>query len=219
MGKLSIDEKLKDALQRKIPNNFTKEELTKAGKYQNSYAKRLQKIEKFGLAKNSKNASRACREKNDEDCIVGSYEEVKKQCAGDAHHVIPDGVYRGGGRPGTTKADMANKIGRVKNAPTMGEGVAICLHPVGHTKTHAKLNKAIEDEGTDGTADIKKIREVSVKSLLKDKTTPPSAACKKKAAAKAKDQTEDLEFDKQQVRTTSDLPSKTAKTRMNLVKG
>lgn len=58
-------------------------------------------------------------------CIVGPYEEIEPICRGNAHHIVPDMAYRLGRRPGKSEYDSTEN--RIPNAPTLNQGMSICL--------------------------------------------------------------------------------------------
>ncbi len=172
-------------------------------------------------------------EGEDPDCLIGQYDEIKKKCAnatppGEAHHIVPDKALRTGSRAQaefgakkitrtfgtTTKQVQERKTG----APTLGQGICICLSKSQHEKVHKKerelLNKlgkslpngltkaqqkaTIEDRkaaGTWGTAPMSKIVAESKKSLdviEKDKNGKPTDECIQKAKDAVDEQCGDL---------------------------
>jgi len=58
-------------------------------------------------------------------CIVGPYEEIEPICRGNAHHIVPDMAYRLGRRPAKSEYDSTEN--RIPNAPTLNQGMSICL--------------------------------------------------------------------------------------------
>ncbi|SCW78980.1 hypothetical protein SAMN02927900_04930 [Rhizobium mongolense subsp. loessense] len=78
--------------------------------------------------------------------MVGPYEYVEAICPGEAHHIIPDMVYRVGKAP-STEAERNSTTGRIPNAPTYNQGQAICLSPGMHRTdddaVHKSLNPAL----------------------------------------------------------------------------
>ncbi|TCM53172.1 IstB-like ATP binding protein [Rhizobium sp. PP-F2F-G48] len=108
---------------------------------------------------------------------------------GYAHHVAADMTYRLGDRPGRETK------GRVLNAPTEGEGEAICLTQSEHTRkggsggVHDNMLKALK--GIDhphfpGTASMRQILKKSQEALLATKGI--DTACAKAANARAEPQ-------------------------------
>lgn len=126
-------------------------------------------------------------------CLVGSHSKIKKECAargGEAHHIIPDMVYRGGTRRGT------NKSNRMKGAPSIGKGMCVCVTPQQHDGLHSHVNGAIEKKGIGkspkGTAKIKELAAVSIASLKKIKPKLTPKECQAMAAKMARDQAKPL---------------------------
>nr|WP_301334609.1 DUF4150 domain-containing protein [Variovorax dokdonensis] len=66
----------------------------------------------------------------DDDCIVGTYDEIKDKCPDghQAHHIVPDYCARTGNRK-----DGIAGIGRIPNCPSFGDGPSVCLK--GHART------------------------------------------------------------------------------------
>lgn len=125
-------------------------------------------------------------------CLIGPYDEIKKECsaAGDfAHHVIADMTYRLGDRAGKTTKD------RIPNAPTEGEGEAICLTEAEHSRaagsggvhelTRNEL-KDIDHPDFPGTAPMEDILISSQSALLATKGI--DKICAEAANKRAEDQ-------------------------------
>lgn len=53
-------------------------------------------------------------------CKVGPYREVRKNCAREAHHIVPDMALRYG-----TRAEGMRGQNRIPNAPSFQDGIAI----------------------------------------------------------------------------------------------
>ena len=104
-------------------------------------------------------------------CIVGPYEDVKPICNGEAHHIVPDMVYRLGTRPETVGAMRSTKD-RIPNAPTLMQGMSICLLPSQHGRgaggLHGQLNERLKALPTpvSGTAPMDAILEESVAVII-----------------------------------------------------
>ncbi|MET3601880.1 DUF4150 domain-containing protein [Martelella mangrovi] len=109
---------------------------------------------------------------DDRPCIVGPYSEVKPLCPnGEAHHVVPDMVYRLTGRKDAVQE-------RIPNAPTEGEGIAICLSKGEHSRAgnSGGVHEYILDEfdgidqpGYPGTAPMKRVLKASQVALFRTK--------------------------------------------------
>ncbi|RWO43352.1 DUF4150 domain-containing protein [Mesorhizobium sp.] len=169
-------------------------------------------------------------EGEDPNCLIGEYDDIKTKCAnakppGEAHHIVPDKAFRTGSRDqaetGATTISRTfgtktkNVKERKKGAPSLGEGMCICLSKSQHEKVHkkerdelSKLGKSLKKglttaqkkatiearkaEGTWGTADMGKIVQKSKDSLdavEQDKNGNPTADCIKKARAAVNQQT------------------------------
>lgn len=57
--------------------------------------------------------------------LVDEYKKFLKVCDGDSHHIVPDMVYSLSRRP--KGAGMNSTANRIPNAPTLNEGMAVCL--------------------------------------------------------------------------------------------
>jgi hypothetical protein len=91
--------------------------------------------------------------RRDRKCLVDEYKKLLNVCDGASHHIVPDMVYRLGARP--KGAGMSSTADRIPNAPTLNEGMAICLskaqHGSGLDGIHADLRKSLNDLGADYT--------------------------------------------------------------------
>lgn len=165
-------------------------------------------------------------------CLIGSYDAIAAACnkaGGEAHHIVPDKCFRTSSR---ANADVAST--RIANAPTLGEGVCVCLSPDDHERIHEadrrdivtlgrpgldglkgkKLDAAkakLKKDGKLGTASMKKVTEACVSSL--DDLEDLNANCIKKAKAAVEKQQSAFGAN-QQARTSNALPGKEAKKRM-----
>ncbi|BAB49505.1 DUF4150 domain-containing protein [Mesorhizobium japonicum] len=194
----------------------------------------------------------------DADCLVGSYDDIAAACAnakppGEAHHIVPDKAYRTGTRDQAIAAGAAGastitrtfgrqkrNIGeRVKNAPSIGEGVCICISKSAHKKIHKKERAALKklgqkvpanlkgaakkahietmkSNGTWNTANLGDIIAESKKTISdikQDKNGNPTAACIAKAKAAVTRQTANI-GPNQVGRTSGTLPNKAAASKM-----
>ncbi|WP_144340220.1 hypothetical protein [Sinorhizobium sp. BJ1] len=103
-------------------------------------------------------------------------------CPGEAHHIIPDMVYRLGGAP-VTEAERNSTAGRIPDSPTYNQGQAICLstgmHRTDEDAVHKSLNPALAELGKNfnpqGTAPLGKIRDEAHKALDRIKSCPKNA--------------------------------------------
>jgi hypothetical protein len=115
------------------------------------------------------------KEEEPDPCEVGPYREMQRKCSqrgGQAHHIVPDFTLRAGPRPDLSALDPT----RLPNAPTLAQGMAICL--TGHAKTqggehfaaHSLTDNAIKKAGAQnralpGTADWLSIRQASLDGI------------------------------------------------------
>lgn len=121
-----------------------------------------------------RNKCKHCKPK----CLVGPHNVIQELCIGEAHHIIPDRVYRLGN---------SKNPARIANAPTYGEGMAVCMPKSKHRAVHTKLDRDLAKlGGASGTAPIGAIAKKSVDSL-NPKTSKLSKKCHNavKAAAAA----------------------------------
>jgi hypothetical protein len=122
-------------------------------------------------------------------CLVGPYSVIQPICPGEAHHIVPDMVYRLGPRP--KGAATSSSTDRIPNAPTLNEGMSVCLteamHGSGPEGLHGKLRGQLNTLGSqhtpNGTAPIGKILGKSMQSI--DDIPGLSKECKEKAKAAA----------------------------------
>ncbi|UXT44058.1 DUF4150 domain-containing protein [Agrobacterium tumefaciens] len=119
-------------------------------------------------------------------CVVGPYKYVEMICPGEAHHIIPDMVYRIGKAP-SNEAEKNSTAGRIPKSPTYNEGQAICLSPGMHRTddeaVHKSLNPALAALGRahkpPGTAPLGEIRDATHQSINQIVGLPEK--CKKMA--------------------------------------
>ncbi|MGH0004675.1 DUF4150 domain-containing protein [Pseudovibrio ascidiaceicola] len=144
-----------------------------------------------GIASAASNVHISHTEKDKEDdkekCIIGPYEEVFDICPNEAHHIIPDRVFRIGKRPKRV-AEMNSTDNRIPHAPTYNQVMSICLnsddHRLGNASkdidleddepsVHSSLDPAITALGLEhdprGTAPIGKILNAAKKALGRSK--------------------------------------------------
>lgn len=134
------------------------------------------------------------------DCLVGPYSAIRPLCPGEAHHLMPDFVLRYGNR-----AEGVAGQKRIPNAPSLAQGMTICLLRGEHVGVHGQLNQEIRNlSGTSpvwGTASIDRITDVVEASISR---MPIPARCKTKAIAAMRLQMFPLAA--QPGRTTTTLP-------------
>ncbi len=88
----------------------------------------------------------------DEDgnaCLVGPYAEIASQCAtrgGNAHHIVPDRVYRLSTRP--TGALERSTLNRIPGAPSLANGMSVCLSPAQHAAAHTATDPVVTALGS-----------------------------------------------------------------------
>lgn len=125
-------------------------------------------------------------------CLVGPYWMIQPVCPGEAHHIVPDMVYRLGRRPkGAGMGSTEERIPGTPNAPTLNEGMTVCLtetmHGSGPTGLHGKLRGEFTKMGSEfvpnGTAPMGAILKKSLESI--DEIPGLSRECKEKAKAAA----------------------------------
>jgi hypothetical protein len=127
-----------------------------------------------------------------EGCLVGEYQNIKDDCTGDAHHIVPDMAYRLGARPTGVMASSTEN--RIPNAPTLNQGMAICLtkeqHGSGPTGIHGRLRGPLNALGAvspvAGTAPMGQILAASTAEILAIPDLSPE--CKALASARAAEQ-------------------------------
>ena len=133
------------------------------------------------------NGVRVDTENKDEwPCVVGPYKYVNMICPGEAHHIIPDMVYRLGKAP-ASEEEKNSTDGRIPNSPTYNQGQAICLSPGMHRTdddaVHKSLNPALKALGGNfnpqGTAPLGNIRDEAHRAIDQIKELPEK--CKKMA--------------------------------------
>ncbi|WP_164879728.1 DUF4150 domain-containing protein [Afifella aestuarii] len=128
------------------------------------------------------------RNKRKYPCIVGPYKYVSMICPGEAHHLIPDRVYRLGKAP-ELEPEKNSTDNRIPNSPTYNGGQAICLsesmHRTGEDAIHKSLDDALKKLGDGrtykpkGTAPLGKIRDEVYKAI--DKVEELSQECRERA--------------------------------------
>lgn len=120
-------------------------------------------------------------------CIVGPYEEIEPMCRGNAHHIVPDMAYRLGRRP--AKSEYNSTENRIPNAPTLNQGMSICLLTRQHGSDSEGLHGVLRQRFSDlaspvpGTAPMGAILAESLK-VIEDIPDLPEE-CKALAAAMA----------------------------------
>jgi hypothetical protein len=170
------------------------------------------------------------------DCMVGSYDTIVDDCnksGGEAHHIVPDKAYRTG-----TRDEAGDPSKRVSGAPTLGEGVCICLSPKNHDKIHEAEREGMDAIGKAGAVDAKgkalkgqalkkkkeqlkksgdwgtgssdEVHDVA-KSTLDELDLSPE--CIRKAKRAVTKQSKSVDED-QTLRTSNALPSRAANRRM-----
>lgn len=167
-----------------------------------------------------------------EKCLVGSYDAIAATCnaaGGEAHHIVPDKCFRTSSR---AKADIAST--RIPDAPSLGEGICVCLTEDDHERIHeadrrdivtlgrpgldglkgkklAAAKDKLKAQGKLGTAPMSKITEACLSSL--DDLEDLNANCIKKAKEAVEEQQSAFKAS-QQGRTSNSLPGKEAKARI-----
>ncbi len=151
-----------------------------------------------------------------EDCLVGEYAKIWVKCAeygGEAHHIVPDKCFRTGSR--RSKPDAAGMISRtldgtdydilarVENAPTLDEGMCICLMPAQHDQIHALEREALAGIGDGRTASVDEIYPACHETL--ENVEGLSDDCVDAANEATEDQWNNFE-DGQTLRTSNRLP-------------
>ncbi|SOC21958.1 uncharacterized protein DUF4150 [Rhodobacter sp. JA431] len=130
--------------------------------------------------------------KKQDPCLVGPYEEIKDICAGEAHHIIPDMAYRLGARP--VGAAMSSTADRIPNAPTLNQGMSICLTPAQHgsgpTGIHGRMRPKLNALGAASpVAGTAPMGAIALASLSEINAIPDiSEECKDYAAVKTLEQ-------------------------------
>ena len=114
---------------------------------------------------------------DDEECIVGSYDDIKDKCpeGSQAHHIVPDYT----ARMGTRVEGMAG-TNRIPGMPSFGDGPSICLK--GHARTTGSEHNlahqcdsqiaalgARTDNGPAGTAPKSQVVPVATEAAVKAK--------------------------------------------------
>jgi hypothetical protein len=140
-------------------------------------------------------------------CLVGPYDQLRKICPGEAHHIVPDMALRYGNR-----TDGIRGEGRIPNAPSLGQGMTVCLRNDMHSGLHTSLNTTLGTLGSTftpaGTAPMNRILRESQRSI--DQIVGLPKDCKEKAKVAAEYQMAPL--GRQPGRTTLSLPSPAATT-------
>ncbi|MEM9496434.1 MAG: DUF4150 domain-containing protein [Pseudomonadota bacterium] len=168
-----------------------------------------------------------------EDCLVGSYEDIVKECSkagGEAHHIVPDKCFRTG-----TRKQAGDATKRVANAPTLKTGMCICLSEENHDAIHSaeksegglkwlgrpdedglsrreikEAKDAMRETGDYGVADVADVYNACEKSL-DDLDLPED--CIEAAKEAITEQSDEFE-EGQILRTSSSLPNKKAIKKM-----
>ena len=113
----------------------------------------------------------------DDDCIVGTYDEIKDKCPknSQAHHIVPDYTARYG-----TRIEGIAGAKRTKGLPSFGGGPSVCLkgqarvvnseHNIGH-ECDAVISAigAREDNGPQGTAPVSQVVPAATNAAVKAK--------------------------------------------------
>jgi hypothetical protein len=124
------------------------------------------------------------RERRERPCLVGPYSEISKICDGEAHHIVPDMVYRLGRRP-VTAAEMDSTDFRTPNSPTFNQGMSICLTAEQHGSDEAGIHGQLRagfaglQSPVPGTASMGSILGISSASI--DSIPGLPEACKQRA--------------------------------------
>jgi hypothetical protein len=138
-------------------------------------------------------------------CLVGPYSQIAPICPGEAHHIVPDMALRYG-----TRDEGAAGLNRIPNAPSLREGMTVCLTQGMHGGLHGSLNSTLAGLGSTqtpvGTAPMIRILNASTASI--DSIVGLSRECKERAKAAARLQMMPLAA--QPGRTTVPLPSPAA---------
>ncbi|TCM86474.1 DUF4150 domain-containing protein [Rhodovulum steppense] len=145
---------------------------------------------------------------------MGPFNKVKCKKGSHAHHIVPDMCYRTGTRGSTG--------GRMPGAPSLNQGMCVCLTHKQHSGLHSSLNADLKKLGArpmavaggkrsvPGTAPMSKIKAKCAQSI---KSVPNlSPTCKKLAVAMAAKQVKDAKIASRPGRTTTSLPSGKART-------
>lgn len=116
-------------------------------------------------------------------CLVGPHSLIQALCSaqgGKAHHIIPDRVYR---------LQAGKNSPRIANAPTYGEGMAVCLkNQRTHDAVHRKLDRKLGAlNGGSGAAPMAQIAKTST-DALDPKTSKLSKKCHNITRAAAAEQ-------------------------------
>ena len=115
------------------------------------------------------------REKEPDPCEIGPYSAMQRKCSargGQAHHIVPDYTLRTGPRPVLYAVDST----RLPNAPSLAQGMAICLtgqarvqggeHHAAHASTDAKIQRAgMANVALPGTASWEDIRRAALDGI------------------------------------------------------
>lgn len=118
-------------------------------------------------------------------CHLVPYDELECPPEHDAHHVVPDFT----GRTGTRKASGA----RIPGAPTLGEGLAICLPKPSHLEVH-RLDKRFKGASSStrggaiaGTMTGSQAKTISAANVEKATGGKKGGGCPKEAIKKQLD--------------------------------
>ncbi|MHA6643553.1 DUF4150 domain-containing protein [Mesorhizobium sp. A623] len=126
-------------------------------------------------------------------CLVGEYSKIKEECnsrspTGETHHIVPDMVYRQ-----TTRA-TTNTSNRVRGAPSLNQGMCICLTPGQHKGLHSGVNQSLAalppgPGGPAGTSLVGACAAVGVIGLRQLNNPALTPDCMKEASDKVAQQT------------------------------
>ena len=144
---------------------------------------------------------------------IGQYNQIDCPSGSHAHHIVPDMCYRTGTR--------GSSAPRVPNAPSLGEGMCICLTHSQHSNLHSSLNSSLRAMGTapvpapsgltsgansvTGTAPIDQIQTACAHSINTIPNLPDE--CKDLANEMTSKQVADRGIGDSPGRTTTSLPN------------
>ena len=119
--------------------------------------------------------------------VASGWRHECSQRGGQAHHIVPDFTLRAGPRPDLSALDPT----RLPNAPTLAQGMAICLtgharatdrsgeHYAAHRVTDLAIDEAgIENTALPGTATWERVREAALDGIeaAKEECLPAATA-------------------------------------------
>jgi len=94
------------------------------------------------------------------DCIIGTYSNVRLCCRGQSHHIVPDTMCRISNRKDGEKGE-----GRIPYAPEFQDGPAICLKQQEHKIVHQSDKHIRNAVDKDKMIAISKAIPLAMKSL------------------------------------------------------